>query len=851
MLQEPSPSRGMLNKIATQNRGIFPKVNTRRLESLPINSVLPDIVLRLKSAGAVVLRAEPGAGKTMRVPPAILDAGLADLESGGAGQIVVLQPRRIAARSAAARISDERGTVLGEEIGYRVRLEGKSSARTRILVCTEGVFLRRLQDDPLLEDVAVVVFDEFHERSLDGDLALAMITQVRSQVRPDLRIVVMSATLDSAPIADYLGGCPIVECPGRTYPVEIEYLQFAPNTPLPRLAVEGVSKFVGRDDAPGHVLVFLPGVGEIRKTEEILHDELAVSDRLVLPLYGDMSLEEQQQVLRPSKQSKIILATNVAETSLTIDGVTAVVDTGMARVNRFHPQLGLNRLELERISKASAAQRAGRAGRTAAGRCLRLWTERDHLALRDFDAPEIARVELSQCLLQLIAWGEYDVKAFPFFEAPPEAAVDKALQLLDLLDAISAGRITSLGKQMARLPLQPRLARLMIEASEAGYAERGALCAALLSERDPIRRERNIDGAPRHRTDSDVLDRLTAAGGTKQIMRAAKQLVQIIGTAGSGTSSTSEDEALRRALLVAFPDRVCKRRQPNDRRAVMVGRRGVKVAEESAVIDGDLFVAVELSDSGQSETLVRQASLIERNWLPPTHVTSSVEVAYDVQRQKVVAFKRNKYVDLILDEMPAPMPADVDPGAMLAQGILANLDLNSLIDEEAKRYFARVQSLRECLPELNVPDFGESPWQDLLPDWCSGCSSVSELRGETLIACIQARLTREQVVAIESEVPDRFKLPSGRTVKIEYEIGKPAIIAVRIQELFGQAETPKLARGRVPVLLHLLAPNYRVQQITPDLASFWKNTYPTVKKELKQRYPKHAWPENPLAPISS
>lgn len=825
-------------------------MNTRRLESLPIDSVLPDIVLRLKTAGAVVLRAEPGAGKTTRVPPAIFDGGLANLEGGGTGQIVVLQPRRIAARSAAARISDERGTVPGEEIGYRVRLEGKSSALTRILICTEGVFLRRLQDDPLLEDIAVVVFDEFHERSLDGDLALAMVRQVRSQVRPDLRIVVMSATLDSTPIADYLGGCPVVECPGRRYPVEVEYLQFAPNAPLPRLAAEGVSKVIQRGTS-GHILVFLPGVGEIRQTEEILHDNMALSDRLISPLYGDMSLEEQQQVLRPSKQSKIILATNVAETSLTIDGVTAVVDTGMARVNRFHPQLGLNRLELERISKASAEQRAGRAGRTSAGRCLRLWTERDHLALQDFEAPEIARVELSQCVLQLIAWGEHDVKAFPFFEAPPEAAVDKALQLLDLLDAIADGKITPLGKQMSRLPLQPRLARLMIEARNAGYAERGSLCAALLSERDPIRRQRNIDTAPQHRTDSDVLDRLSVANGIKQVTRAAKQLTQMIGTAGSGTHSISEDEALRRALLVAFPDRVCKRRQPNDRRAVMVGRRGVKVAEESAVIDGDLFVAVELSDSGQSETLVRQASLIERNWLPATHVASSVEVAYDTQRQKVVAFKRTKYCDLILDEMPAPMPADVDPGAMLAQGVLANLDLNSLIDEEAKKYFARVQSLREWMPELNIPDLGESPWQHLLPDWCSGCSSVSELRADTLIACIQARLTREQVAAVESEAPDRFKLPSGRSVKIEYEIGKPAIIAVRIQELFGQAETPKLARGRVPVLLHLLAPNYRVQQITPDLASFWKNTYPTVKKELKQRYPKHAWPENPLAPISS
>lgn len=840
-------------------------------ESLPIDAILPDIIDKLLSAGTIVLSAQPGAGKTTRVPPAMLDAGMADLSSKRSGQIVVLQPRRIAARAAAARISEERGSSLGGEIGYQVRHERCLSRQTRILVCTEGVFIRRLQDDPLLEGTAAVVFDEFHERNLDSDLALAMVRQVRDSVRPDLRIVIMSATLDVESVAAYLGGCSAIEAEGRTFGVDIEYLPFPPKLPVERLAADGVEKMLALTS--GHLLVFLPGVGEIIRTKELLESSVDTRRIALMPLFGDLSLEEQQRVLRPSGVRKVVLATNVAETSLTIDGVTAVVDTGYARISRFDQQLGLNRLRLERISQASANQRSGRAGRTAPGKCLRLWTEREQQMAPQFNAPEIVRVELSECMLQLAAWGEKDMRLFPWLELPPAAAVDRALELLERLDALRGGSLTELGRKMARFPLQPRLARLLIEGARLGQAKLAALCAALLSERDPFRRE-GREREPQYKSDSDVIDRLHAvgsfinsgrrnsavgellAGQARSIERASEQFLHLISqtdqaAAGnktdSGAGACGRDEAILRALLVAYPDRVCRRRDPNSPRGVMVGGRGVRLAPESAVMEGELFIAVEFAEArAQSELSVRQASRIDRNWLPESQIATSIDLGYDAERQKVFATKRTRFCDLVIDESPVALPQNVDPGELLAEAVGSRFDLETLVSDEAQRYLSRVQCLREWLPELQLPDFGDDPWLELLPEWCAGCASVDELRSRSPVPFIQSRLSHSQRIEIDREAPDRLPVPSGRQVKIEYETGKPPVLAARIQELFGMTQSPRIARSRVPVILHLLAPNYRVQQITPDLASFWKNTYPEVKKELKGRYPKHAWPDDPL-----
>jgi ATP-dependent helicase HrpB len=861
---------------------------------LPVDEVLPKIVDALRVSGAVVLKAPPGAGKTTRVPPTMLDAGLAQMERGREGQIVLLQPRRVAARAAAARIAEERGGQVGDEIGYQVRFERRASRGTRLLVCTEGIFLRRLQDDPLLEDVAAVVFDEFHERSLDADLALAMTGRVRAEVRPDLKLVVMSATLAPEPIARFLGGSPTVESLGRTFPVAVEYLKFASSASIEQDAAQGARRALA--ESQGHVLVFLPGVGEIRRTQELLEGAAAEFQCDLLPLYGDLPLDEQQRVVRPSARRKVVLATNVAETSLTIDGVTAVVDSGWARSNRLDPYLGLNRLELVRISRASAEQRAGRAGRTAPGRCLRLWTEREQQGLREFEQPEIARVDLSEAALQLLAWGERDVRGFPWFEPPPAAALETALDLLAKLDAAGGDGLTELGSRMARLPLQPRLARLVIEGQRLEAGDRAALCAALLSERDPFRR-RGPRAKAEHHSDSDVLDRLQAleafersgrrdwpvgelfGNQAKQILRAAEQIARSIGesetparrqvserraeqsqqgasaTGDSGESVAPEprvagthdpDEAILRALAVAFPDRLCKRREPKGRRGLMIGGRGVRLADESALADAELFVAVELTESGQAETLVRQASRVEREWLPKSQFATRIDVAYDREREKVMAVRRTVFGDLVLDEAPTAMPRDVDPGPLLAAAVAERFDPATLVDDDARRYLARVRCLREWMPQLGLPDWGGDPWRTLLPQWCAGKASLAELKSTSPIDAIAAGLTYEQRAAVDREAPERIAVPSGSRITLEYEAGKPPVLAVRIQELFGLKETPRIAGQRIGVLLHLLAPNYRVQQITPDLASFWKNTYGEVKKELKRRYPKHAWPDDPL-----
>jgi ATP-dependent helicase HrpB len=830
---------------------------------LPIDDVLEKLLAELRTHSAVVLKAPPGAGKTTRVPPAMLDAGLANLENGKPGRIVLLQPRRVAARASAARIAEERGGEVGEEIGYQVRFERRASGRTRILVCTEGVFLRQLQNDPFLDGVAAVVFDEFHERSLDSDLALAMVRRVREEVRPDLRVVVMSATLAAAPIARYLGGSPTVESLGRTFPVEVDYLRLPSNDSIERLACEGVRRALTK--TRGDLLVFLPGVGEINRVQDDLAGDAEAGNFALLPLYGDMPLEDQQRVLRPQSRRKVVLATNVAETSLTIDGVTGVVDSGWARVNQYDAQLGLNRLDTVRISRASAEQRAGRAGRTAPGVCFRLWTEREQNSLRDFERPEIERVDLSEALLQLLAWGEADVRAFPWYEPPPAAAVDQAIALLDAIDAIADGRVTELGQAIAKLPLQPRLARLLLEGSRLGAGDRAALAAAMLAERDPFRR-RGPRFKAEHHTDSDTLDRLAAieafdrgnrrdsqvgellVGPAKQMLRARDQLLRSLDDRAT-KSNVDADEAVLRALVVAFPDRICKRREPKGRRGVMVGGRGVRLADESAVADAELFVAVELTESGQAETLVRQASLVERSWLPQTHLTTAVEVAFDAAREKVMGVRRTKFLDLVLDETPAAIPRDVDPGPILAAAIAERFDPTLFLDDDARRYLARLRCLREWLPQLEWPDFGSAAdnaiWREILPEWCAGLTSTADLRTHSPIPVLQARLTSQQLAAVERDAPERVAVPSGSRITLEYEVGKPPILAVRIQELFGLKETPRVGGGRIPVLLHILAPNYRVQQITPDLASFWKNTYGEVKKELKRRYPKHAWPDDP------
>ena len=829
-----------------------------RLLSLPIDEALPALLTALREGPSAVLVTPTGAGKTTRVPLALLAAGI-----NGGGQIVMLEPRRIAARAAARRMAEETGTTLGEEIGYQVRFDRKAGPRTKILVVTEGILVQRLQADPFLEGVGAVLFDELHERSLATDLSLAMARRVQREVRPDLKLVAMSATLDPGPIAAFLGNAPTIESRGRLFPVDILYSERQDDRPLPARIAAGVRKVLGA--TVGDVLVFLPGVGEIQRCAEALAGLAAEQNLAVLQLYGDLPAERQDEVLRRLSRRKVVLATNVAETSLTLDGVTAVVDSGQVRRLRFDPATGLDRLELGRISCASADQRAGRAGRQAPGICLRLWPAYAHAALAERETSEIARVDLAGPALQLLAWGETDLAAFGWFEAPSPESLAAAVHLLRQLGAFDRV-VTSLGSTMARLPVHPRLARLLIEGQRAGRTREAALLAALLAERDPFLRSPRGAGPrhPRSNSRSDLLDRLDAlesferrdsfdgetlnAGAARFVLRARDQLAEMARRELAGDSGPrGDDEApLLRALLAAYPDRVARRREPRSPRAVMVGGRGVRLAEESAVLEAELFLCVELDASRSGEALVRKASAVEPEWLDADRLRTSIDLEFDESRERVAAWKRTRYDDLVIAEAEVPAPKTQETERALVQAATDRLDRALALDDpEVAGFLARVRSLADWRPELELPRFTDGEIRDLLPALAAGRKSFAELKRAPLLEVLQGALTYPQLAALQREAPERLEVPSGSHVKLQYEPGKPPVLAARIQELFGLEETPRVAAGRVPVLLHLLAPNGRPQQVTHDLRSFWTNTYPEVRKELQGRYPRHAWPTDP------
>lgn len=820
------------------------------LTPLPIDAVLPQLVAALRAHPCAVLRAPTGAGKTTRVPPALLDAGLA-----GEGAVVMLEPRRVAARAAAQRMAEERGSALGGEVGFQVRFERRAGRSTRILVLTEGLLVRRLVDDPFLEGVGVLVFDEFHERNLDTDLALALARRVQREVRPELKLVVMSATLDAREIARWLGDAPVVESEGRLFPVAVEHLEREDARPLHLQVAGGVARAVERTD--GDVLVFLPGVGEIRRARGELEGLAQRRGADLVELYGDLALEDQDRALRRGPRPRIVLATNVAETSVTVEGVTAVVDSGLARVARFDAGAGLDRLELERISRASAEQRTGRAGRTAPGIAFRLWTEREQRSLDERGEPEIRRVDLAGPLLTLFVFGERDPRAFPWFEAPLEAAVERGLALLAHLGALDERGLTARGRVLARLPAHPRIGALLLAAHARGVLELGACAAALLQERDPF-----VRGARRSGTlGSDVLERALAladfaAGGrpaelnpgaARFAARVAKSLwddvERVLGP--EAELVLPEDEAFERAVLAAYSDRLARRREPGLPRGVMVGGRGVLLARESAVTDAELFCCVEL-DAGKSEALVRQASAVERAWLDPATLHTESSAGLDATSGRVVALRRTLFDDLVLEEVETGKVDDELAARALAEAAARDLPrFLALAEPETEQFLARLRSLRQWCPELELPAFEEPELVALLPEFAFGARSLAELKKRDLGAFLRSKLPFAQQQALDREAPEKLQAPSGSLIRLTYEPGRPPILAARIQELFGLAATPRVARGRVSVLLHLLAPNHRPQQVTDDLTSFWNDAYHKIKAELRRRYPRHAWPDDP------
>jgi ATP-dependent helicase HrpB len=679
-----------------------------------------------------------------------------------------------------------------------------------------------------------------------------------------LRLVIMSATLAVDAVAVYLGSCPIVASEGRLHPVELTYEARSLQQPWPVAAAAATERLLDR--TRGDVLVFLPGLQEIRQTAHQLEVAAKERDLVVLPLHGDLPAEQQDAALLPQSRRKIVLATNVAETSVTVEGVTGVVDTGLARVMRFDANVGLDRLQLEPISQASAEQRAGRAGRTEPGVCVRLWSVQSQRARAEQTEPEIRRVDLAGAVLHLLSLGETEVWRFPWLEPPRADAVTQALTLLHRLGAIHETTVTKLGQILARLPVHPRLGRLLIEGQRFGVAERAAMAAALLSERDPFTRSLDQPRAAQHVSRSDVLDRvealeqferdkrLTSSLGTLHrnaawfVLRARDQLLRSLRQEKRSrelSALPNGEDGLLRALLAAFPDRVARRREMGGRRGVMVGGRGVKLAPTSGVTEGELFLCIDV-DSRAVEAFVRQASVVQPDWLPKEMINTTIEVAFGSTTERVTAIKRWRFDDLVLEEMPAALSNNEQTAAVLATA--AGMNLSKVLpaeDSDAGRYLLRVRCLREWMPELELPSFDQTELRELLTWLCAGRRSFAELRTSPWLEALQGRLTHSQRQAVEREAPERIQVPSGSRLVLRYELGRPPVLAVRIQEMFGQSTTPRIAGGRVPVLLHLLAPNNRPQQITDDLASFWANTYAQVRKDLRARYPKHAWPEDP------
>lgn len=841
---------------------------SRLPNDLPVAAVL-DRAVAAAWHGAVVVTAPPGSGKTMLVPAALLD----DLPPPF--RVVLLQPRRLAARAVAAQIARLRGATLGGEVGYQVRFDARVGRDTRLIVETTGIMLRRLLDDIALEGIGAVVLDEFHERTVEMDLVLGLLVRLRQTVRPDLRIAVMSATLAAEPVARMLGtggnACPIVSATGRMFPVETRYLKHGDRRDLVELVATAVPEAVR--GTTGHVLVFLPGVGEIMRCERELAPALERQGHSVMTLFGDLPPEQQDRVLEETGRRKVILATNVAETSLTIPGVTAVVDSGLARQLRVTHATGLPRLELVPISKAAADQRAGRAGRTAAGICWRLWDEAAHHHRRDSEPPEAVRGDLAGPLLQLLTIGE--AADFPWLDAPPPEALDAASRLLRQLGALEtdggADRVTPLGRELSRVPAHPRLGRLLLAGAARGVLRETAIAAALLSERDPFRPARHT-GGPRDRitvrTRSDVVDRVAALqafhagldsgdpnlevhpGGGGNVLRVAEQLYRIVEPCSP--RAADPQTSLMRALLEAFPDRVTRLRPGAQDRGTMVGGRGVRLDAGSRVRGEPLFLAIDIDDAA-GEAGARQASAIERSWLDEgglaaVNLRVGDEIVFHPSRRQVEARRRTAWMDLVLDETPIAI-ADADAAAaVLAREAATQWDrVAPTADTAAGGFLARIRWLATTMPDLDLPTLDDSTLKAMLPDVCGGLRTLEEVRTADWLSRLQALVGFDRLRDIETLAPPQLELPTGKRHRLVYDGAGPPILAVRIQELFGVGETPRIAGGRVPVLLHLLGPNHRPQQVTADLAGFWANTYPKVRQELRRRYPKHAWPDDPRA----
>lgn len=822
------------------------------MKNLPIKRYLPRIAEALASRGNLVLSAAPGAGKSTLVPIELLK------EPWLAGKkILMLQPRRVAAIAVARRMAQLTETRPGGLIGHQVRFSRQVSAETRIEVLTEGILTRRIQNDPFLENVGLIIFDEFHERSIHADLCLALCREIQKDIRSDLKILVMSATIDGAELANFLGNCPIIEAEGFLHPVEISYESPGSGRDRFLAMAETCKNIVRRSVAAESYLVFLPGAGEINLFREVLED---LKSHEICCLYGSMSIEAQEKILQPPSCPRIVLATNLAETSLTIEGITTVVDTGFCRKMRVNPSTGLETLELQRISRASAAQRAGRAGRLQPGRAFRLWTMTENDALPEFDQPEIQRLDLSGTVLELAGWGVADPSAFAWYQTPEAFQLAAAQELLYQLQAIDEdGSITSLGRSMLSLPLHPRLARMLISGEQHGISRLAAFAAAVISERDFMRFEAG-------KNDADLMLRVEQLEAGKcsfpadkrqfdRVCRVAEQLQGLIKPGNGRVRPFNPAQTLARVILAAFPDRLCQLRNETDKSAYKIcsgqGFSLVGGAADRYIIaldldarlrkgrnDGQIFLYVAINETMLAEML---GHLCE----------SRREIYFCQRRQAVLVRKMTRYLELVLAESEERLQPQE---RHLAEKMLvghAFADLHAALpfgDPAFRRLINRIRLINQIEPQFEKID--EEWFRENIESICAGATSFAELRNLDLAQFYFSNKPYGLKQRFEKLVPERIAVPSGRQVEIEYPDSEPPFISVKIQEMFGQKETPCVGNGRVKLVVHLLSPAGRPMQITSDLASFWANGYKTVAAELKGRYPKHPWPDDPAAGIA-
>ena len=841
---------------------------------LPIHAIRNDLAAALKRSRRIILTAPTGSGKSTQVPQMLLDLGAL-----GAGKAVILQPRRLATRLLAKRVAEERGVPLGGEVGYQIRFESVCGPATRIHFETEGILLRQMLAQPELPGVSAILFDEFHERHVYGDVTLAQALQLQKTVRPDLLLVVMSATLDTRLLQPYLEPCELVRSEGRAFPVEIEHLAkpLHPDRDTPWDAAAAAYERATREgNNPGDTLIFMPGAYEIQRTIDALRQTDAARGALLLPLHGELPPNDQDAAVARYERKKIVVATNVAETSLTIDGIRLVIDAGLARVARFDPWRGINTLLIENISRASADQRSGRAGRTAPGRAIRLWTEHEHAGRAGHDLPEIKRVDPSEILLTLKALGVRDIAGYPWLEPPEPKALERALTLLQDLGALDhAGAPTPLGRRMLSFPVHPRYARMLIAAGERGAVRPVALIAAIAQGRPLLVRNAGKAAADQRRDTlgdsggSDLLILMRAwnyarqnrfdldrcrrlgihAGAARQVGPLWDHFLRIAGSQQLPVESAPpEDADIAKCVLAGFSDQVARRLDRGTLRCDLVhGRRG-ELARESAAGEADLLVANEIHEIGRGDgevnVLLTQATAIREEWLRelyPDDFGERTAVEWDSAAKRAVARREIVFRDLALGSRPLDPPPAEESARLLAKAVLSGECALKAWDHAVDQWIARVNLLAKTCPDWQLPAYDDASRELLVQQICHGAVSYKDIKDRPVLHAVKSLLSPAQLALVEKHLPERVTLANGRSVKVQYDPAAEPFVSARIQELFGVEALPALAQGRLPLVIHILAPSHRPVQITKDLPGFWRDHYPRIKQELRRKYPKHEW----------